>query len=176
MQNRIIIISMILLIVSLVIILLISYFNSAPGLPADCHIDSIVVYKSKRTMLVFANGSCLKTYKIALGKTPVGDKEFEGDNKTPEGVYSINAKNPNSSFHKNLGISYPDSMHIAAAQQQGRSAGGDIKIHGLRNGAGWIGSLHRLRDWTAGCIAVTDSEIDELFAAVEIGAKIEIKP
>lgn len=110
--------------------------------------------------------------KIALGKQPVGHKHFEGDNKTPEGVYFINGKNQYSAYHKNLGISYPNKKDVAYAKKKGKSAGGLIKIHGLPNGRGKIGKLHLLNDWTAGCIALTDKEIDEIYAATKVGVKI----
>ncbi|NDW11740.1 hypothetical protein D0T50_02410 [Bacteroides sp. 214] len=145
-------------------------------LPKDVRIDSIVVYKSKREMLVYSNGELQKKYKISLGRQPIGDKEVEGDKKTPEGIYSINDKNPNSGYHKNLGISYPNKDDLENAQRIGKSAGGNIKIHGLRNRIGFIGKFHRWFDWTLGCIAVTNEEIDELYKAVAIGTRIEIKP
>jgi murein L,D-transpeptidase YafK len=152
------------------------YFFPENKLPDNVEIDNIVVYKSKRQMLVYANGQLLKTYQISLGRQPVGAKEFEGDKKTPEGVYSIDGKNPESGYHKNLGISYPDKDDVENAQMLGKPPGSDIKIHGIRNGIGFIGKFHRWFDWTLGCIAVTDNEIDELFRAVKIGAQIEIKP
>jgi murein L,D-transpeptidase YafK len=155
---------------------LIYYFYPETKLSDDIRIDNIVVYKSKREMQVFSNGELLKTYKISLGRQPIGHKEFEGDKKTPEGIYFINDKNPNSSYHKNLGISYPNKDDLENAKQLGKSAGGDIKIHGIRNGIGLIGKFHRCFDWTLGCIAVTDREIDELYNAVEVGTSIEIKP
>ena len=155
---------------------LIYYFYPETKIQNDIQIDNIVVNKSKREMLVYSNGQLLKTYKISLGKQPVGHKEFEGDNKTPEGVYSISDKNPNSGYHKNLGISYPDKDDLENARQLGKPAGGNIKIHGLRNGVGFIGKFHRWLDWTLGCIALTDKEIDELYEAVKIGTRIEIKP
>lgn len=144
--------------------------------PKEAVIDAIEVYKSKREMIVFSEGKSLKVYKIALGKNPIGPKEFEGDCKTPEGIYIINDRNPNSAYHKNLGISYPDESDLRNAAKVGKPAGGDIKIHGLKNGKGWISKFHRLKDWTAGCIAVTNSEIDELFASVQPGAVIKIYP
>ncbi|MCL2326958.1 MAG: L,D-transpeptidase family protein [Bacteroidetes bacterium] len=156
--------------------LLIYYFYPERKLSNDAQIDNIVVHKSKRKMAVYANGELLKTYKISLGRKPIGHKEYEGDRKTPEGVYFINDKNPNSGYHKNLGISYPNKNDLKHALRLGKPAGGDIKIHGLRNGAGAIGKFHRYFDWTLGCIAVTDSEIDELYNAVKIGTRIEIKP
>lgn len=127
-------------------------------------------------MLVYEQDRLVRKYCVALGKQPVGPKRFEGDLKTPEGSYVISGRNPNSKFHKNLGISYPDALDVAYAERHGKSAGGDIKIHGIRNGQGWKGRFHRLRDWTAGCIAVTNREMDELFDSVAIGAEIVIFP
>ena len=118
----------------------------------------------------------LKTYPVALGFNPVGHKQFEGDGKTPEGHYIINDRNPNSGYHKNLGVSYPNDADRAYAATQGKSAGGNIKIHGMRNGMGAIGAQHLHLDWTHGCIAVTDGEIDELYALVKPQAEIEILP
>ncbi len=156
--------------------LAIYYFYPEPKLPSDVRIDRLVVHKAQRQLLAYSNGELVKTYTIALGKVPVGKKEFEGDKKTPEGLYSINDKNPNSGYHKNLGISYPNEADKANASKAGKPAGGAIKIHGLRNGSGFIGKFHRWFDWTLGCIAVTDEEMDELYRAVEIGTPIEIKP
>jgi len=118
----------------------------------------------------------VKTYKISLGRSPKGAKEFEGDRKTPEGFYTINDKNPNSGWHKNLGISYPNQKDINHAKSLGKSPGGLIKIHGLPNDNNYIGRFHGLFDWTLGCIAMTDKEIDELYKHVEIGTTIEIRP
>ncbi len=123
-------------------------------------------------MEVYNKATLIKTYQISLGQEPVGRKQFEGDNKTPEGTYFIDGKNPYSSYHKNLGISYPNKKDKAFAKKKGKRAGSLIKIHGLPNGKGKIGKLHLANDWTAGCIAVTDQEIDEIYAATKIGAKI----
>lgn len=139
-------------------------------------IDRIVVYKSKRQLLAYTNGQLVKTYRVSLGRQPIGAKEVEGDMKTPEGLYFINDKNPNSGYHKNLGISYPNNDDIENAKRLGKPAGGDVKIHGLRNNTGFIGKYHRWYDWTLGCIAVTDEEMDELYDAVKIGTQIEINP
>lgn len=152
------------------------YFYPEDKLPADIQIDKLVVFKAKRQLLAYSNGQLIKTYNISLGRQPIGDKEFEGDKKTPEGLYYINDKNPNSGYYKNLGISYPDKEDIENAKRLGKPVGGDIKIHGLRNRTGFIGKFHRWFDWTLGCIALTDNEIDELYKAVEIGTPIEIKP
>lgn len=148
-----------------------------PPLPTGTQIDKLIVYKSKREMHALHQGSLVKIYPISLGKNPIGHKEFEGDMKTPEGVYTINDRNANSGYHKNLGISYPNEADIAYAKVHGKSAGGAIKIHGIKNGLGdIIGANHLLKDWTHGCIAVTDPEIDELFVAVVENAVIEILP
>jgi murein L,D-transpeptidase YafK len=147
-----------------------------PGkkLPSGMVIDLLVVYKSKRTMQAWSNGNLIKTYRIALGRNPTGHKRHEGDMRTPEGTYTINARNPHSAFHKNLGISYPDDADTAYAAALGKPPGGDIKIHGLRNGRGYRRRFHLWKDWTHGCIAVTNSEIDELYTAVQHGAVIKI--
>lgn len=152
------------------------YFYPEKALPTNRPVDKLLVYKSKRLMLVYSDGEFLKSYKISLGAEPVGKKEYQGDGKTPEGVYLINDKSPISKYHKNLGISYPCDNDIQRASSHGRRAGGDIKIHGLPNNLGFIGKFQRFYDWTSGCIAITDQEIDELYLAVKIGTLIEIKP
>ena len=152
------------------------YFYPEYQLPDKAKIDAIVVYKSKHQLLAFFKGKLIKTYTIALSKNSKGSKQYEGDQKTPEGVYYINDKNPNSGWHKNLGISYPNHEDIKQAKILGKRTGGDIKIHGLKNSRSYIGKFHRWRDWTLGCIALTNEEIDELYDAVSLGCKIEIKP
>lgn len=148
-----------------------------PPLPKNTKIDKLIVYKSKREMHAFYGDTLIKIYPISLGKNPIGHKEFEGDMKTPEGIYTINERSANSGYHKNLGISYPNDEDIAHAHAHGKSAGGAIKIHGIKNGLGdIIGANHLLKDWTHGCIAVTNEEIDELFVAVVDHAVIEILP
>jgi murein L,D-transpeptidase YafK len=164
------------LLLSFTVVLSIYYFYPEESLPAGTVIDKIVVLKSQRQLLAYSQGHVVKVYTISLGGNPIGDKEVEGDKKTPEGRYVINDKNPNSGYYKNLGISYPDSNDIAHAQKLGKSAGGDIKIHGVRNRLGLLGKFHRLADWTLGCIAVTNQEMEELYNAVTIGTEIEIKP
>ncbi|MGX3010142.1 L,D-transpeptidase family protein [Helicobacter sp. 23-1044] len=146
-------------------------------------IDSLLVQKSDRVLKVLAKDSTngeiyvAKTYHIALGGNPQGHKAQEGDSKTPEGEYLIDSKNPKSRFFLNLGISYPNSADLADAKARGVSAGGDIKIHGLRNGLGFLGKLSYVAgDWTDGCIAVLNDEIKELYESVKVGTKIMIVP
>lgn len=157
-------------------ILVVYYLYPEQKLAHNIKIDSLIVYKSKRELMAYSKGQLVKTYKISLGRNPMGDKAFEGDKKTPEGVYFINAKNPHSVCYKNLGISYPNKQDIEVSKNLGKPPGGNIKIHGLTNGAGFIGKFQRWFDWTAGCIALTDQEVEELYNTVEIGTKIEIKP
>jgi len=146
------------------------------SLPAGTTIDRIVVEKSVRRLSIFRNGDQLKNYRIALGKNPLGAKQEEGDMKTPEGVYKIDGRNPQSSFHLALHVSYPSDEDKQRAAAFGTSAGFDIMIHGIQNGRGWIGAFHRWKDWTAGCIAVTDEEIEELWRVTPDGTTIEIRP
>jgi murein L,D-transpeptidase YafK len=145
-------------------------------LPAGTTIDRIVVEKSARRLSIFREGNQIKTYRIALGRTPVGAKREEGDMKTPEGIYKIDDRNPQSSFHLALHVSYPSEEDDKRAAARGVSAGFDIMIHGIQNGRGWIGGFHRWKDWTAGCIAVTDEEIEELWRVTPDGTTIEIRP
>lgn len=139
-------------------------------------VDSIVVIKQLREMYVYHEAHLQKIYRVALGDAPIGHKHFQGDEKTPEGLYHIDGKNPNSSCHKNLGISYPNDADRAYATQYGKSTGGDIKIHGIVNGQGYIGKAHIMHDWTNGCVAVTDDEIDELYKYASMGIPILILP
>jgi murein L,D-transpeptidase YafK len=152
------------------------YFYPEKKLPENALVDKLLVYKSKRQLLVYSNGTLLKTYRISLGRNPVGAKEFQGDRKTPEGIYLINDKNPYSGYHKNLGISYPNTRDVEHAKTLGKPAGGDIKIHGYKNGLGFVGKFNGWSDWTFGCIALTNNDVDELLKSVKIGTMIEIKP
>ena len=151
-------------------------FKSTVTLDVSSKIDYIKVDKSERKLFAYSKGRLNKVYKISLGKNPDGEKQYQGDNKTPEGVYYINAKNANSIAYKNLGISYPNNKDILTAKKLNKPTGGDIKIHGMMNGLGLIGRIHSFSDWTNGCIAVTNSEMDELFKYVKIGTKIKIVP
>lgn len=138
-------------------------------------ITRIVVEKSKRHLTVYNKDEVLKTYTIALGFTPTGHKEQEGDGKTPEGTYKICAKNPNSKYHRSLKVSYPNSKDIDCAKKKCVSPGDHIMVHGLGKGFSHLGQLHTLKDWTLGCIALTNEEIEEIYKAVEVGTSIEIR-
>jgi murein L,D-transpeptidase YafK len=138
--------------------------------------DQVIVIKSERTMTLLLRGKVLCTYKIALGGAPVGPKEQQGDHKTPEGPYTLDRRNLKSRFYKSIHVSYPNPQDQRKASERGVSAGGDIVIHGLPNGFGWLGATHRVRDWTDGCIAVTNQEMDEIWELVPDGTSIEIRP
>jgi murein L,D-transpeptidase YafK len=143
---------------------------------AQPHAHRIIVHKKARTMALMQAGQVLKTYKIALGAEPVGPKTRQGDHRTPEGVYMIDSRNAHSQFHRSLHISYPNAADKERARKLGVSPGGDIFIHGLPNGYGFIGAAHRARDWTDGCIAVTDQEIEEIWRLVDNDTPVEIRP
>jgi murein L,D-transpeptidase YafK len=149
---------------------------SRDALAPNAVADRIVVEKSARRLTLCKNGVPLKSYRVSLGKQPAGGKQWQGDGKTPEGVYTIDFKNGRSGFHKALHVSYPSPADRARAAAAGVAAGGDIMIHGLPNGLGFLGRTQRLRDWTAGCISLTDREVDEVWRAVPTGTPIEIRP
>lgn len=138
--------------------------------------DSLVVEKSRRTLTLYYEGSPVRIYFVALGKNPVGPKVSKGDGRTPEGIYHIAAHNPDSKYHLSLLVDYPNSKDLAVAQAHGLTTGGDIMIHGLPDRFASYGPAHRQTDWTLGCIAVTDAEIEEIWSAVPDGATIQIKP
>lgn len=149
------------------------------AVPASAKVDqadSVVVIKSKRVLMLMQNGEILKSYRIALGGNPAGHKMKAGDKKTPEGSYVIDSRNPNSSFHLSLRISYPSRADVQRAEDLGVSPGGSIMIHGLKPQFAHLGKLHREKDWTEGCIAVTDKEIEEIWRLVPDGTPIVIKP
>jgi murein L,D-transpeptidase YafK len=137
---------------------------------------AIVVDKTRRQITLERNGAVLKSYAMSLGSSPVGHKQQEGDGRTPEGVYAIDFKHPRSRFHLALRVSYPNAADKAQAAHRGVAAGSDIMIHGLPNGLGWLGATHLARDWTDGCIAVTNAQMEEIWTMVDVGTRIEIKP
>ena len=138
--------------------------------------DRVLVIKSERTLTLLRDGERIKTYRISLGDNPQGAKERQGDSKTPEGEYILDWRNPNSRFYLALHISYPNIDERAVAESAGLDPGGDIMIHGQRNGWGWLSPLMSRRDWTDGCIAVTNTAMHEIWNAVTDGTPIEIRP
>jgi tetratricopeptide (TPR) repeat protein len=138
--------------------------------------DKILIEKKERRLTLISKGKILKTYKIALGGNPMGPKERQGDNKTPEGTYVIDARNKESGYHLSLHISYPNEKDRKRARELGVSPGGDIMIHGIKNGFSRVGDSHAEVDWTKGCIAVTDEEIEEIDKLAPNGTVVEIRP
>ena len=138
--------------------------------------DEILIDKSDRRLFVMHEGKAIATYRIRLGQSPVGDKMQQGDSRTPEGRYVIDRRNAGSQYHLSLGLSYPDAADRAEARAMGVLPGGDIFIHGLPNG--WTGFyvLHLLFDWTDGCIAISNADIDALWTISPVGTTVLIQP
>jgi murein L,D-transpeptidase YafK len=137
-------------------------------------IDQVFVDKSDRVLKLMSHGKTIRSYHIALGDSPAGHKQQEGDQRTPVGIYTLDYKNENSIAHRSIHISYPNAADKAYAKKLGVSAGGNIMIHGQMNGLGYLAWVNQRRDWTDGCIAVTNDEMDEIMAAVTLGTPIEI--
>uniref|UniRef100_C6E9J8 ErfK/YbiS/YcfS/YnhG family protein n=1 Tax=Geobacter sp. (strain M21) TaxID=443144 RepID=C6E9J8_GEOSM len=148
---------------------------SPPAVPTG-PADKILIEKKARRLTLLSKGEVIKSYKISLGENPNGPKERQGDNKTPEGIYRIDSRNNDSQYHLSLHISYPNEQDKRRAKQLGVSPGGNVMIHGMRNGFSWFGEHHTSIDWTKGCIAVTDEEIQEIAELVPIGTVVEITP
>jgi murein L,D-transpeptidase YafK len=144
--------------------------------PAEAQADLIEVFKGERRMELKRAGKTIRRYRVALGFSPERHKEREGDGRTPEGSYMVDARNPRSTFHLSLRVSYPDEDDKAHAASLGASPGGDIYIHGQPNG--WRKFLvgHPAKDWTTGCVAVSDAEIREVWSLVPTGVRVVIHP
>jgi murein L,D-transpeptidase YafK len=154
------------------ILLVLPLLPGAAELPAD----RIVIHKAKRELILLRAGKPIRTYRVALGTNPVGAKTRQGDRRTPEGIYTISGRNARSAYHRSLRVSYPNAEDRARAKKLGVDPGGDIMVHGLPNGQGLIGAAHRLADWTWGCIAVTNEEIEDIWRRVPNGTVVEILP
>ena len=151
-----------------------AYAEPPAILPPELRADLVRIEKAARRLTLLRDGAPIAVYAIALGFAPSGDKREEGDGRTPEGVYRIDRRNARSAYHLSLGIDYPRPDQRAAAQAEGRDPGGDIFIHGQPNSR--RGVIPLPGDWTAGCAAVTNAEIEEIWARVPLGAKVEILP
>jgi murein L,D-transpeptidase YafK len=149
--------------------------------PADCRAglhqaDKVLVLKKERKLFLMKNGEILKSFTVALGRQPVGRKFCQGDCRTPEGTYILDHRNAHSMFYRSIHISYPNGRDIADAKKKGISPGKGVMIHGLPRGFEDLGELHTERDWTKGCLAVTNVEMDEIWRLVPDGTPIEIRP
>ena len=158
-------------------VILLVYANwPIDALPPKVKITSIEISKHDRTLILYSGSTILKTYLVSLGRSPLGAKVQEGDNKTPEGDYTIEKIKNDSAFHLALKISYPTPAQVESARTRGVKPGSDIMIHGIRNGLGFLGRLHRCLDWTAGCIALTNLEIEQIAAISFVGLPVRIVP
>lgn len=138
--------------------------------------DLVLVIKSEARLYLVENGRIFKSFPVVFGANPVGHKKREGDNRTPEGTYILDFKNENSAFYKSIRISYPNEEDIARAEKKGLDPGGNIMIHGQRNGYGHLAPVMQQYNWTEGCIAVTNYQMDIIWDAVEVGTPITILP
>lgn len=138
--------------------------------------DRVVVLKKERRLLLLKDGEVLKSYHVALGRHPFGPKTREGDEKTPEGTYLLDRRNEHSRFHRSIHISYPNRADVASAHRHGVDPGGNVMIHGLPKGFEDLADVHTAVNWTKGCIAVSNAEIDEIWRLVPDGTPIEIRP
>jgi murein L,D-transpeptidase YafK len=144
--------------------------------PEPREADKVVVVKALRELRLLADGEVFRTYEVSLGREPKGDKLWEGDGRTPEGHYILDFKNENSAFHRSIRVSYPNERDWQEARALGVHPGSDIMIHGLKPEFADIGKGHLREDWTEGCIAVTNQEMDEIWSLVPVGTPIEIRP
>lgn len=151
------------------------FVSSAAYASGTIHADKVVVIKNEKLLLLLHNGEVLKSYKVSVGRKP-GRRVRSGDNRTPEGIYVIDRRNPKSSYYKSLHISYPNAFDVRIARQLGVSPGGEVAIHGLPSGFEDLGASHAELNWTRGCIAVSNEEMDEIWELVADGTPVKIVP
>jgi murein L,D-transpeptidase YafK len=164
------------LVVTAIVGLAVPAGRAATAAAASERADSILILKKDHALELLAGGKVIRSYKVALGSGGLAPKERAGDARTPEGHYIIDSRNEHSAYHKALHVSYPNDEDRRRAAKLGVSPGGSIMIHGLPNGKGWIGAAHRMYDWTLGCVAVTDDEIEEIWKLAPVGTPVEIRP
>jgi murein L,D-transpeptidase YafK len=144
--------------------------------PAYADVDLVKVDKSEKSMILLDGDKIVREFHVVFGANPKGHKQQEGDEKTPEGEYTLDYKKEDSSFYRAMHISYPNETDIKNAKARGVSAGGYIMVHGQRNSLGWLSLIAQSYNWTNGCIALTNSEMDEFMELVNVGTKILIRP
>jgi len=154
------------------LLLLLQAANGASAQTAD----AVLVIKSERRLYLMNKGERFASFRITLGAEPTGHKQAQGDERTPEGHYKLGYKNLNSKFYKSIHISYPNAKDRANSRRLGVDPGGDIMIHGQTNGWGWASPLVQLFPWTDGCIALSNRDMDRVWAAVDPGTPIEVRP
>lgn len=143
---------------------------------AQSKVDLVRVLKSERKLELVSSGKVLKEFRIALGSNPDGHKQQEGDGRTPEGIYALDYKKSDSAYYKAIHVSYPNAVDTALAKARGVSPGGQIMIHGQKNGLGWLSFISQRMDWTQGCVALSNDDMETVWKLVDVGTKIEIRP
>lgn len=151
-------------------------FPTHHAIAASPLVDQVVVYKSRKIMQLLRGNKVVRSYRVALGRNPMGQKQRAGDCRTPEGTYIIDRHKKDSGYYKSLHLSYPNSQDLASAINRGFAPGGNIMIHGLPRGYEDLADIHFRRNWTKGCIAVNNNEMDEIWHLVTDGTPIIIKP
>jgi murein L,D-transpeptidase YafK len=167
------------LVLALVLVGLASRPATAAISPVECAVtpvECVLVYKSRQIMQLLSGKEVVRSYQVALGRNPLGHKQKAGDCRTPEGAYLIDRHSKQSRFYKSLHITYPNRQDLASARNRGSSPGGDIMIHGLPEGFEDLADFHFRMNWTKGCIAVNNAEMDEIWRLVADGTPIIIKP
>ncbi len=157
------------------LIVLLLIFQTANGESAQ-KADAVLVIKSEKRLYLMSKGEPFASLPVVFGAEPIGHKQARGDGRTPEGIYMLDYKNPNSNFYKSIHISYPNTKDRENAQRLGVDPGGDIMIHGQTNGWEWASSLVQLFSWTDGCVALSNRNMDRVWAAIDPGTPIEIRP
>jgi len=161
---------------SLIAIAAIAFHFHQSRTPLHERASKVLVLKTEHKLILLDSANnVIRSYSVAIGRGGLEPKQVQGDHKTPEGLYRVDRRKRDSRFHRALHVSYPNDADRERAQVLGAAPGGDIMIHGIQNGLGWLGPLHRVVDWTDGCIAVTDAEIEEIWSAVPDGTPVEIR-
>jgi murein L,D-transpeptidase YafK len=150
-----------------------AYTGSASGQPKA---DQVLVVKSESRLYLIKEGDVFASFPVSFGGDPKGHKQERGDGRTPEGCYVLDYKNPNSSFYKSIHVSYPNAQDRRTAQKRGAEPGGDIMVHGQPNRWGWVSPVLQLFNWTNGCIALSNTNMDHVWDAVDVRTPIEIRP
>jgi len=162
-----------------IVVVVATLVSSAPAQdqgPPEPPADTVIVIKSERKLLLLRDNVVIETFRVVFGSSPEGHKQVRGDGRTPEGRYVLDYKNPNSKFYKSIHISYPDAADRARAAKAGVDPGDHIMIHGQKNGWRWLSPLAQFVNWTDGCIALRDDDMDRVWQLIEAGTPIEIRP
>ena len=147
-----------------------------PVVAASQKADLVVVRKAEARLYLENGGKSFASFRASFGSQPKGHKQQEGDERTPEGRYVMDSKNANSAFYRSIHISYPNAQDVASAKKRGRNPGGQIMVHGQKNGFGWLASVAQWFDWTDGCVGLSNKDMDTVWSAVDVGTPIEIYP